>query len=80
MPPVLSISQLTKTYASGLRALEGVDLEIQKGEDLRAPGPQRRRQDHLLINIVCGIVTATSGMPSPSTATTTCATTASRAP
>ena len=60
MPAVLSISQLTKTYASGLRALEGVDLEIQKGEIFALLGPNGAGKT-TLINIVCGIVTATSG-------------------
>ncbi len=60
MPPVLSISQLTKTYASGLRALDEVDLEIEKGEIFALLGPNGAGKT-TLINIVCGIVTATSG-------------------
>jgi ABC-2 type transport system ATP-binding protein len=60
MQPVLSISQLTKTYASGLHALEGVDLEINKGEIFALLGPNGAGKT-TLINIVCGIVTATSG-------------------
>jgi ABC-2 type transport system ATP-binding protein len=32
MPATLAINSLSKTYASGLQALKGVDLEIQQGE------------------------------------------------
>jgi len=60
MPPVISISDLTKTYASGLRALENVDLEIRKGEIFALLGPNGAGKT-TLINVVCGIVTPTSG-------------------
>jgi ABC-2 type transport system ATP-binding protein len=39
MPPVISISKLTKTYASGYQALKGIDLEIGKGEIFALLGP-----------------------------------------
>ena len=60
MPPVISISKLGKTYASGLRALDDVDLEIQKGEIFALLGPNGAGKT-TLISIVCGIVTPTSG-------------------
>ena len=60
MPPVISISGLTKTYASGLKALETVDLEIRKGEIFAILGPNGAGKT-TLISIVCGIVTASSG-------------------
>src|SRR6185503_4798404 len=60
MPPVLQIAKLTKTYASGLRALDEVDLEIEQGEIFALLGPNGAGKT-TLINIVCGIVTATSG-------------------
>ena len=60
MPPVLSISRLTKTYASGLQALKSVDLEIRKGEIFALLGPNGAGKT-TLIHIVCGIVTPTSG-------------------
>jgi len=60
MNPVLSISRLTKTYASGLKALDAVDLEIRKGEIFALLGPNGAGKT-TLINIVCGIVTPGSG-------------------
>jgi ABC-2 type transport system ATP-binding protein len=59
--PVLSISRLSKTYASGLRALKQVDLEIEKGEIFALLGPNGAGKT-TLIHIVCGIVTASAGM------------------
>jgi len=61
MPPILSISKLTKIYASGLQALKSVDLEIRKGEIFALLGPNGAGKT-TLINIVCGIVTPTSGV------------------
>jgi ABC-2 type transport system ATP-binding protein len=60
MPPIISISRLTKTYKSGLHALKGVDLDIAKGEIFALLGPNGAGKT-TLINIVCGIVTPTSG-------------------
>ena len=60
MPPVLSISKLTKTYASGHQALSEVDLSIERGEIFALLGPNGAGKT-TLISIVCGIVTATSG-------------------
>ena len=57
---VISISGLTKTYAPGLQALKGIDLEIRKGEIFALLGPNGAGKT-TLISIVCGIVTATSG-------------------
>jgi ABC-2 type transport system ATP-binding protein len=58
--PVLAISQLTKTYASGLQALKSIDLSIDKGEIFALLGPNGAGKT-TLINAVCGIVTPTSG-------------------
>src|SRR5918999_3276798 len=58
--PVISVSGLTKTYASGVQALERVDLEIRKGEIFALLGPNGAGKT-TLISIVCGIVTATAG-------------------
>jgi ABC-2 type transport system ATP-binding protein len=60
MPPVISISKLSKSYASGLQALKSVDLEIRKGEIFALLGPNGAGKT-TLISIVCGIVTPTSG-------------------
>ena len=60
MTPILSISKLTKTYASGHQALKAVDLDIRKGEIFALLGPNGAGKT-TLISIVCGIVTATSG-------------------
>ncbi|HZF22438.1 MAG TPA: ABC transporter ATP-binding protein [Burkholderiales bacterium] len=60
MPPVVSISNLAKTYASGLQALKKVDLEVRKGEIFALLGPNGAGKT-TLISIICGIVTPTSG-------------------
>jgi ABC-2 type transport system ATP-binding protein len=60
MRPVISIANLTKTYASGLQALKSVDLEIRKGEIFALLGPNGAGKT-TLISIVCGIVTPTLG-------------------
>jgi ABC-2 type transport system ATP-binding protein len=60
MPPVVSIANLTKTYASGLQALKRIDLEIRKGEIFALLGPNGAGKT-TLISIVCGIVTPTTG-------------------
>ncbi|MGH8441858.1 MAG: ABC transporter ATP-binding protein [Nevskiaceae bacterium] len=60
MAAILSIQRLAKSYASGLQALKGVDLEIRKGEIFALLGPNGAGKT-TLINIVCGIVTPTGG-------------------
>ena len=60
MAPVVSISNLTKAYASGLQALKRIDLEIRKGEIFALLGPNGAGKT-TLISIVCGIVTPTTG-------------------
>ena len=60
MPPIISIEKLSKTYASGFRALKEIDLEIQRGEIFALLGPNGAGKT-TLIGVVCGIVNATSG-------------------
>lgn len=60
MHPVISITDLTKIYASGFEALKSVSLEIKRGEIFGLLGPNGAGKT-TLINIVCGIVTKTSG-------------------
>jgi ABC-2 type transport system ATP-binding protein len=60
MQPILSISGLTKTYATGHQALKNVSLDIHKGEIFALLGPNGAGKT-TLISIVCGIVTASQG-------------------
>jgi len=60
MQPVISITNLSKIYAGGFRALNDVCLEINPGEIFGLLGPNGAGKT-TLINIVCGIVTKTSG-------------------
>jgi ABC-2 type transport system ATP-binding protein len=60
MQPVISISQLSKTYASGFQALKEVDLEIRRGEIFALLGPNGAGKT-TLISIVCGIVNRSGG-------------------
>jgi len=57
---VLTVSGLSKTYASGFSALKNVDLEIRRGEIFALLGPNGAGKT-TLINIICGIVTASTG-------------------
>jgi ABC-2 type transport system ATP-binding protein len=57
---VLTVSGLSKTYASGFHALKNVDLTIRRGEIFALLGPNGAGKT-TLINIVCGIVTASTG-------------------
>ena len=59
MPPIISISGLTKTYASGFQALKNIDLEIRRGEIFALLGPNGAGKT-TLISIICGIVNPTS--------------------
>jgi ABC-2 type transport system ATP-binding protein len=60
MTSVLSITGLSKRYASGHQALTDINLEISRGEIFALLGPNGAGKT-TLINIVCGIVTPTSG-------------------
>ena len=60
VPPIISIRQLSKTYASGFQALKSVDLDIQPGEIFALLGANGAGKT-TLISIICGIVTASSG-------------------
>ncbi len=60
MPPIISIDNVTKSYASGVQALKPINLIIEKGEIFALLGPNGAGKT-TLINIICGIVTASSG-------------------
>jgi ABC-2 type transport system ATP-binding protein len=60
MQPVISISRLSKVYASGFPALKDVSLDIHRGEIFALLGPNGAGKT-TLISIVCGIVNPTSG-------------------
>src|SRR5215467_3492122 len=60
MQPIISVTNLTKTYASGLQALRSINLHIRKGEIFGLLGPNGAGKT-TLISIVCGIVTPTAG-------------------
>lgn len=57
---VISVSGLTKVYASGQKALDGIDLQIRRGEIFALLGPNGAGKS-TLINIICGIVNPSSG-------------------
>jgi ABC-2 type transport system ATP-binding protein len=60
MNPAISISHLSKTYASGFQALKDVSLDIRRGEIFALLGPNGAGKT-TLINIVCGIVKPSAG-------------------
>ena len=60
MQPIVSISGLSKTYASGFEALKHVELDIRKGEIFALLGPNGAGKT-TLISIVCGLVNPTAG-------------------
>ena len=60
MQPIISISHVSKRYASGFRALHDVNLEIRRGEIFALLGPNGAGKT-TLISTICGIVNATEG-------------------
>jgi ABC-2 type transport system ATP-binding protein len=58
--PVISVSNVSKVYASGLCALTSIDLDILRGEIFALLGPNGAGKT-TLIGVVCGIVNATEG-------------------
>ena len=61
MEPIISVSQLTKTYKTGFQALKAVDLDIRRGEIFALLGPNGAGKT-TLISIICGIVNPSSGV------------------
>jgi ABC-2 type transport system ATP-binding protein len=60
MSSVISITNLSKSYASGVAALKPINLEIERGEIFALLGPNGAGKT-TLINIICGIVTPSGG-------------------
>jgi ABC-2 type transport system ATP-binding protein len=60
MPSVISVSGLSKSYASGTKALDAIDLEIEKGEIFALLGANGAGKT-TLISIICGLVTPSAG-------------------
>ena len=56
----LSVSELRKTYANGLKALDGVSLDVDRGEFFGLLGPNGAGKS-TLIGIVCSLVNRDSG-------------------
>lgn len=61
MQPIISVSNLSKTYATGFQALEKINLDIRGGEIFALLGPNGAGKT-TLISIICGIVNPTQGI------------------
>ena len=57
---MISVAGVTKQYKSGFKALDAIDLEIERGEIFALLGPNGAGKT-TLISIICGTVTMTSG-------------------
>ncbi len=60
MQPIITVNNLSKTYASGLQALKNINLEIRRGEIFALLGPNGAGKT-TLIGTICGIVNPTDG-------------------
>jgi ABC-2 type transport system ATP-binding protein len=60
MTVAISVSNLSKTYATGFKALKSVNLDIRKGEIFALLGPNGAGKT-TLISIICGLVTPSEG-------------------
>jgi ABC-2 type transport system ATP-binding protein len=60
MQPIISIANLSKTYASGFQAIKRINLEIRRGEIFALLGPNGAGKT-TLISIICGIVNLSEG-------------------
>jgi len=59
-PSIISVNAVSKTYASGLRALEEVNLDVRQGEIFALLGPNGAGKT-TLIGMICGIVKLAHG-------------------
>jgi ABC-2 type transport system ATP-binding protein len=60
MPPIISVKNLSKTYGSGFKALNNVNLDINRGEIFALLGPNGAGKT-TLISIICGIANLSEG-------------------
>jgi ABC-2 type transport system ATP-binding protein len=60
MQSIISVKDLSKSYASGFRALAGINLDIRRGEIFALLGPNGAGKT-TLIGIICGILVPTEG-------------------
>ena len=60
MAKALTIRNLEKTYANGLKALKGVSLEVEEGDFFALLGPNGAGKS-TTIGIICSLVTKSSG-------------------
>src|ERR1700726_1720716 len=58
--PIISVATLSKTYASGFKALKNINLAIRSGEIFALLGPNGAGKT-TLISIVCGIANLSEG-------------------
>src|SRR5690606_11615663 len=60
MQTIISVTNLSKTYATGFRALKNINLEIRRGEIFALLGPNGAGKT-TLIGVICGIVNPSEG-------------------
>ena len=60
MPPIIAVANLSKTYGSGFKALNGINLDIRRGEIFALLGPNGAGKT-TLISIICGIANPSTG-------------------
>ncbi len=60
MSPIISVTNLSKTYGSGFKALKGINLDINRGEIFALLGPNGAGKT-TLISTICGIANPTEG-------------------
>src|SRR3974390_1474371 len=60
MPSIISVSNLSKIYGSGFKALNNINLDIERGEIFALLGPNGAGKT-TLISIICGIANPSGG-------------------
>ena len=60
MSPIISVSNVSKTYASGFTALKNINLDIRRGEIFALLGPNGAGKT-TLISVICGLAVQTAG-------------------